>query len=164
MSYRPFFYSTAFGPAALGRDFQKLFDEVFPDSRAASSTQKDNEVQPEKIEWTPRSEAHESDTAFTFYMDLPGVAPESVEVLASEGVLTIRGNRPTRELEAGEKALFNERSLGSFARRFRVPKQTDLSKIKASYANGVLTVQVNKTEPAQPVRVPVSVSVESAGN
>lgn len=104
------------------------------------------------------ADAVEHETGIVIDIDLPGVSPEAVEVLAEDGVLTVRGERATRELAPGARSVFAERAAGSFVRRFRLPKSADLGAVSASYSNGVLTVRIAKIAPAQPRRVTVEVA------
>jgi HSP20 family protein len=115
-------------------------------------------------EFLPRADGREDATGFTIELDLPGVNPEQIEVLAEDGVLSIRGERAAREPAnqdgAGdERVLIGERPHGRFERRFRLPKSADLNMITASYALGVLTLRVAKIAPAQPRRVAIAVDV-----
>ncbi len=106
----------------------------------------------------PPTDLREDASGFTFELDVPGVAPEGIEVLAEEQVLTIRGTRGAKELGADERQVIAERLTGGFERRFRLPKSADRDGITASYAHGVLTVRVAKVTPTQPKRVTVEVS------
>ena len=106
----------------------------------------------------PRADAREDATGFTVQLDVPGIAPQGIEVLAEDQLLLVRGSTATAELADGERQLFAERSNGSFERRWRFPKSADLHTIAATYLNGVLTLRIAKVEPAQPRKVPVTVS------
>ncbi len=138
----PTLFSASFPNAGARADVDRVMSEMFT-GRANSSL--------------PLADAREDATGFTIELDIPGVAPESVEVLAEEGVLTIHATRAARELSDGEKAVFAERTSGKLSRRFRLPKSADLSAISASYALGVLSVRVGKLAPAQPRKVTVNV-------
>lgn len=167
------FAGTTFRGTTFRRDLHRLFDEALGPIAAAldpnapatddtnGSTNGHANGHPEP-QWSPAVTARESASGYVFELDLPGVSPDTVEVLAADGMLTVRGNRPATELADGEKTFFSERRQGPFTRRFRLPKNADLQKVSASYALGVLTVSVARTEPAQPVRVPVTVAGTSA--
>ncbi len=114
-------------------------------------------MRPNSGTWQPVVEAREDATGYSLDVELPGVAPEAVEVLAEDGVLTIRGTKPAREVAENEKAVLSERMAGEFSRRFRLPKSADLQAVTASYSLGVLTVRVAKVTPAQPRRVEITV-------
>ena len=76
--------------------------------------------------------------------DLPGVDPKDIEIIAENGILTIRGNRPgeTRENRTGYSRV--ERPRGSFYRRFSLPDTADLAQIVARSAHGVLEIGIPK--------------------
>ena len=107
-------------------------------------------------EWMT-ADARESATGFAIDLDLPGLSPETIDVLAEDGVLLVRASREARTLAEGERQVIGERRFGKVERRFRLPKSADLSEIRAEYLNGVLSVQIAKVAPAQPRRVPVAV-------
>jgi HSP20 family protein len=136
--------TTTLPTLSLRRELDRLFDDVFVNRPAAA--------------WTPAADAREDSTGFTITLDVPGLAPESVEVLAEDGTLTVKGARPAATLAEGERTLFAERSQGAFQRRFRLPKSADPQAIEATYAHGVLSLRIGKLAPAQPRRVPVTVA------
>ena len=134
------------GPAGMRREMDRLVQEVFgAGGMNGSST------------WTPATDGVEDATGYTLELELPGIAPEAVELLAEDGVLIVRGEKATANMQDGQKRLFGERAGGSFERRFRLPKSADLTSIEARYALGVLTIRIAKVAPAQPRRVPISV-------
>lgn len=134
---------TATPTLTLRRELDRLFDDVFIPRPATH--------------WQPTADAREDGSGFTLMLDLPGVPADSVEVLAEDGVLTVKGTRAAAALGEGERALFAELPRGAFARRFRLPKSADLQAISAAYAHGVLTVRIAKIAPAQPRKVEVTV-------
>jgi HSP20 family protein len=128
---------------AIRREMDRLFEEVFAGRPATA--------------WQPAVHAREDQQGFTIALDVPGIPADRLEVLAEDGVLTVRGERVRRELAEGERQLIGETTQGQFVRQFRLPKSADLQSIQAAYDLGVLTVRVAKLAPAQPRRVPVSV-------
>lgn len=134
--------------SALRADVQRLLNEAF--------TPIGN--RPVNSDRVPSADAREDATGFTLDLDVPGVAPDALEVLAEDGVMTVRGTPTKRELAEGETLVVNERAHGVFTRQFRLPKNADASAISASYANGVLTVRVAKVAPTQPRRVTITQS------
>lgn len=128
---------------AIRREMDRLFEEVFAGRPAAS--------------WQPAVQAREDQQGFTIALDVPGIPADRLEVLAEDGVLTVRGERAGRERAEGERMLISETTQGQFVRQFRLPKTADLQSIQAEYDLGVLTVRVAKLAPAQPRRVTVSV-------
>lgn len=112
----------------------------------------------------PAADAIEDANGFELTFNVPGIAPDNIEVFAEDHVLTVKGAVAKRELKDGDRPLFTERPQGSFTRKLRFPKSADLTNISASVANGVLRLRVAKIEPAQPRRVPVTVEAVTSGS
>lgn len=86
--------------------------------------------------------------------DLPGVDPESIEVTVDRDVLSVVAHRE-EEIGDGERPFVRERTMGSFARRVRLPDHLDADGVEAAYENGVLAVRIPVLEKARPRRVAV---------
>ncbi|XP_034703406.1 17.3 kDa class I heat shock protein-like [Vitis riparia] len=94
-----------------------------------------------RIDWKETPIAH------VFKANLPGLKNEEMKVKVEEGrVLQISGERSKEQEEKSDKWHCVERSSGKFLRRFRLPEDTKMDKVKASMENGVLTVMVSKEE------------------
>jgi len=134
-------------------ELQRLFDV-----NTGQQTVKGN-AQTALNEWSPAADIHETDEALTFAVELPGIAPDQVQVTTEENVLTIRGTRSA--LHAGEiDARFHliERHDGAFVRRFQLPPNVNASMITAEYANGLLELRVPKAALPQPTVIQVKTS------
>ncbi|MGB5064604.1 MAG: Hsp20/alpha crystallin family protein, partial [Candidatus Competibacter sp.] len=72
-------------------------------------------------DWIPAVDIKEEKDRYVLRADIPGVDPKDIEIIAENGILTLRGNRPgeTRETRAGYSRV--ERPCGSFYRRFSLP-------------------------------------------
>jgi len=139
-------YTIPFTPLpvnGLRKEIDRLFDDVFMSDNGRGSSK-------------PAVEVRETRGGFTFEYDVPGISPDSIEVITEDGMLIVRGERASRELADGERRLVGERFAGRFERAFRMPKTADASSIAASYTNGVLTVRIEKVTPAQPRRIAIS--------
>ena len=101
----------------------------------------------------PALDVSEAEGAWTVRADLPGVAPEEVEVSVTGNVLTIRGEKK-RESESPGRS---ERSYGKFTRTLEFPTDLDGGKVEARSKNGVLTVTLPKAEASKPKTVAVRV-------
>ncbi|GLU02373.1 hypothetical protein SLE2022_196250 [Rubroshorea leprosula] len=83
--------------------------------------------------------------------NLPGLKKEEVKVEVEEGrILQISGETRKEQEEKNEKWHRVERSSGKFPRRFRVPENAKMDRVKASMENGVLIVTVPKEEVKKP--------------
>ena len=87
----------------------------------------------------------------------PGVDPASLEVTVKENVLTIAGEKRRTEGVAAEEYHRSERAVGRFVRSLELPSPVDPDKVKATYANGLLTVGLEKHAAAKPRQIPVDV-------
>ena len=75
-------------------------------------------------EWSPTADIHETDEALSFAVELPGIAPDQVQVTAEENVLTVRATRsPRHEGKLGARFHLIERHDGTFVRHFQLPRQ-----------------------------------------
>jgi HSP20 family protein len=95
-------------------------------------------------DWIPPVDIKEEQDRYVLHADIPGVDPKNIEIIAENGVLTIRGNRPseTRETRVGYSRV--ERPCGSFYRRFSLPDTADLAQIGARSTHGVLEIGIPK--------------------
>jgi HSP20 family protein len=109
--------------------------------------------------WAPRVDIVEDKSAYRLHADLPGMTKDDIKVAVENGVLTVSGERKAekREKKDGNYEYF-ERTYGSFSRSFNLPEHVDANAIKASYTNGVLELELPKTEKALPKQIEVKVN------
>jgi HSP20 family protein len=103
--------------------------------------------------FAPAVDVAENDDHYTVTAELPGAKKEDVTVELHEGLLTIRGAKRSEREEKGEHYRHVERSFGTFSRSFSLPANADGEHIKARFEDGVLTVEIRKTEKAKPKTV-----------
>ena len=108
-------------------------------------------------DWAPRVDIAETENAFEIKAELPEVNKEDVKVSIYNGVLTLRGERKQEKEEHGKKFHRIERKYGSFTRSFTLPDNVDETNIKAAFKDGILNLQIQKTEEAKPKAIEVSV-------
>lgn len=118
---------------------------------------------PKEPSWTPAMDLTERKDKFVVTMELPGIKVEDVDVSVSDSTLTIKGEKKTEKEVKEESYYSTERTYGSFLRSIDLPRGVDAGKIKASYENGILEVDLPKTNESQPSRINVSVKRASAG-
>ena len=108
-------------------------------------------------DWMPKVDIEEDDKAYTIKAEIPEVNRKDVKIAVDNGMLTLIGERRHQKEEKSKKFHRVERSYGSFLRSFAVPSDVDESKIKASFADGMLYVVMPKgAEPKKHVReIPV---------
>jgi HSP20 family protein len=108
--------------------------------------------------WLPPCDVFEEKSAVKIVAEIPGVEAGDVRISLENNLLTIRGEKKQQAETQNERVHRYERSYGMFERTFALPTSVEVEKIDASYANGVLTVTIPKTERAQPREIPVKVS------
>ena len=123
---------------------------MFDEQRLASPYVDDSDTN-----WAPQVDLAESEEAFHVVADIPGVNPDDIEISLNNGILTIRGERNTKQ-EVNEKSFTRrERYRGTFLRQFNMPESVDADTVKAKSAHGVLQVTIPKVLPAKPITVSV---------
>jgi HSP20 family protein len=109
--------------------------------------------------WVPAVDIYEYADRFEFYVDVPGVDPNKVELTLQGGVLTLSGqrNEPGADHRKEEPNYQRtERGLGHFYRRFVLPDTVDSDKVNATGKDGVLTVTIPKQAKAMPRRIQIA--------
>jgi HSP20 family protein len=110
--------------------------------------------------WMPAIDMYAKDGDLMIKAELAGVTPADIDVNVKDNTLTITGERKT-EKEVSEKDVYRmETSYGKFARSITLPKEVKAEDIKASYSNGILTVEVPKAAPKEAEEKQVKVEIE----
>ena len=108
------------------------------------------------FEHMPSVEVKENSKTYAVYVELPGLDQKDVKVTVEDDLLSITGEKKVEHTD--DKTHFSERSYGSFARSFSLPADADRNAITATFAKGVLTLEIGKTAevPAQGKRIEVT--------
>lgn len=131
--------------AALHREIDRLFDDFTGGRR--------------RLRWgaqalgpevdLPAVDVAESDEAFEISVEMPGVDPKKIEVSASDGMLSIKGEKTSERAEKKKRYYLSERQYGAFERSFALPRGVDVDKISADHSAGVLKITLPKTQEAK---------------
>ncbi|GAA4966060.1 Hsp20/alpha crystallin family protein [Actinoplanes utahensis] len=95
----------------------------------------------------------EGDT-FYVYFDLPGVDPGSIDLTVERNVLQVRAQRH-RLTKDGVETVISERPMGVFSRQLFLGDTLDSESLKATYDNGVLTLEIPVSAKAKPRRIAI---------
>jgi HSP20 family protein len=87
--------------------------------------------------------------ALTVVVELPGVDPATVHVVAGERVLVVAGERKRPQV-AGRVYQQMEIEYGPFQRQVRLAENVDPEHAQARFEHGVLTVQLPVVETSPP--------------
>lgn len=137
--------------------WQEIADRFDRYSRSLSHPQAGSQEVIATGDWSPRVDIAETDEAFVIKAEIPEVNKEDVKVTVDNGVLTIQGERKQEKEEKGKKFHRVERYYGSFTRSFTLPDNVDETKIKASFKDGMLNLQIHKSEKVKPKVIQVKV-------
>jgi HSP20 family protein len=88
---------------------------------------------------------------FVVEFDLPGVAPDSLDLDVERNVVTVRAERP--RLDPDREMLASERQRGVFSRQLVLGENLDTERIDASYEEGVLRLRIPVAERAKPRKI-----------
>ena len=94
--------------------------------------------------FVPTVNTREAEFAYHIDVDLPGVKKEDIKVDLNKGVLTISGERKTKDEVKQEDYYKIETYFGKFSRSFTLPDNADIENIEAKSDNGVLEVIIPK--------------------
>jgi HSP20 family protein len=131
----------------LRDELNRIFDSAFPtrDSGLFSG-------------WTPALDVYDEKDNFVVKVELPGMKKEDINLSLHDGVLTVSGERK-HEREQKEAGTFrSERYFGRFQRSVTLPARVNAGDVKASYKDGVLSIDLPKAEEAKPRQIAVNVS------
>ncbi|MCT0224244.1 Hsp20/alpha crystallin family protein [Synechococcus sp. CS-1328] len=127
-------------------------------------------------EHVPAAEVHQTETAYTVVLELPGVDKTAIDVKATDRTLVISAERrSSRDLAApvlsGESRsegqtdpgteptpapLLSEFRYGTWSRSFRFPVAIERDQLEATYRDGLLTVTAPKANKVSTVTVKVA--------
>lgn len=103
----------------------------------------------------PAVDIVEHENHLVIHADLPGLTKDDVILEVEGDVLTLKGEMVS-EHETGDRHFYRkERRRGSFERFFTLPENVNPEEIKASFKDGVLRVEVPKTEEKGPRKISV---------
>ncbi|SES67487.1 Hsp20/alpha crystallin family protein [Oceanicella actignis] len=106
------------------------------------------------IVYRPLTDIVEAEGGLTLMMEMPGVAPEDVEISVDRGVLVVRGrNRPAQPENFA--LAWSEYAEGDYERAFSLSEDLDPDGIEARMRAGVLTLTIPRAKAALPRRIEV---------
>ncbi len=113
---------------------------------------------PERVDqgefFTPLVDIAETDDAFCFQADLPGVKAGDVDVNYDDRVLSISGKVRPRQRD-DQNYIWQEYGVGNFHREFTINTPINVDGIRAELKNGELTLTVPKAEHARTRKVQI---------
>lgn len=87
--------------------------------------------------------------------EIPGVEASTLDISCENDQLVIKGERQAPHADKEEQWHRRERESGTFARSLRLPFRIDPDKTSARYADGILTVSVERAAEDRPRKIAV---------
>lgn len=115
-------------PSNYFEEIDKEFEQLFNDMKDLHETRKG--LNPHY---------RESDEAYLFSFDMPGVKADDIHIENEAGMLTIDAERKTQD-KGGEKTYCR------YYQRFTLPENVNAEKLEAHYENGVLNLAMPKSK------------------
>lgn len=126
---------------ALRKEVDRLFEDFGIPMRSFAALER--VAKPFAVDVT------ENEQGYELAAELPGMDEKDIEVNVANDGLTIRGEKKEETDDKQKGAHVSERRYGAFERYFSLPDGVDVSKISATFKNGVLKITMPKTEEAQ---------------
>ena len=103
--------------------------------------------------YSPAVDIFENDHAITVLADLPGVRARDLKIDLQDGVLALTGRLNVPDDDG--QPLLREFEPGTFFREFTLGEAIEQGKIDAKLTDGVLRLELPKTEKARPRQIVV---------
>ncbi len=92
----------------------------------------------------PAVDLYDVDGAYLLLADLPGVAPEDVELQVHEREVVFGGVRWSTGFVRHGRRLVAERTCGRFCRHFALDTPVDVNEVKQGHQNGIFWARLPK--------------------
>ena len=119
-------------------------------TREATTPAKSNGPKPTQ---TPLVDVYESADELMLVADMPGVTPNELAIHVDKDELTIESHRTAAASDA--KLLASEFVPRDYRRSFTVPHGLDMDKVRAEFANGILSLHLPKSPAVKPRQIQV---------
>ena len=128
--------------------FDRLFDQIM-DTHYPEVTDQIG-VKPYQGSAYPKVNVYEYDDKVGIVAEIPGLTKKQLNVEVEDSVLTISGDKHGVWEEDGAKVIRRELKASSFKRSFQLGELLDGENINANFKDGILSVEIPKTEPVVP--------------
>jgi len=136
--------------------FDRMFDQIV--GKSFPEINKQVGVNPFQGTAYPKVNVYEYDDKVGVVAEIPGLDKKDLTVEVEDGVLTIAGDKHGLFDDEGAKVIRRELKHSSFKRSFELGELLDGENIKASFKDGLLSIEIPKTEPELPKVTSVKIS------
>ncbi len=114
-------------------------------------------LEPMEGEFTPPIETYTENGLFVVRADVPGLAPEDLDLRVFQNVLIITGERKREKEVKEENYLRREVCYGTFERRVDLPDTANTEKVKAQFKNGVVEIALPLAKKLGAKKIPLEI-------
>jgi HSP20 family protein len=134
-----------------------MAQEVRTTDHQTPATTGTRERTPDRPVFAPPADIYETRDNIVVLAEMPGVAPDGVDITLERRVLTIRGRNAGHE-HTGYQRVYNEYADGDYERVFTLSENIDRDRIEATLKDGVLHLVLPKAETAKPRKIELKAS------
>lgn len=121
------------------REMERMFEDFFRGFRDLPSV---------LGEVFPSVDMYEEKDRYIVKAEVPGVDKESIHISVTDHTLHLRGEATKEETAEDGDYLYSERFYGAFSRDIPLPAAVNQDQIRATFKNGVLTIEIPKAKEA----------------
>jgi HSP20 family protein len=103
-----------------------------------------------------RADVVEDKDAYHFYIEMPGLKGDSIDVQVEGDSLVVAAERKRPEWPQGTQLHIAERGYSPIKRAFTLPLNARRDGIRAAYTDGILELTVEKCAESKPIKVKVN--------
>ncbi|HHD82826.1 MAG TPA: Hsp20/alpha crystallin family protein [Bacteroidetes bacterium] len=128
-------------------EIDRMFDRYFVKSS-------DNRQLPD-ITWIPPIDVEETKDEIIVKAEIPGMKKDDIKISLQNDNILIEGEKKQEKESKGKNYHRIERVFGKFKRMITLPCEVKADKVKAKYENGLLTINLPKSEETKSVNIPI---------
>ncbi|MEX0780603.1 MAG: Hsp20/alpha crystallin family protein [Balneolales bacterium] len=129
----------------IPRRFSEMMDEFFNESMSLG----------ERTGFVPGIDITENDKQYFIQVTLPGMKKDDINIDLDDRTLTVSGERKHEKEEKDVKYHLIESRYGRFERSFTLPANADPDSLDAKYEDGILKMNVKKSEKSMSKQIKV---------
>ena len=119
------------------------FDTLFQAAKSFFSSEADDTSREDAQSGFGMMDVSETDDAFVFYVDCPGMRKSDIDIRVNGNRMTITGTRIVEPVKEG-CLYYSERTENTLNRETLLPNNVLLDSISSCYKDGVLVIQISK--------------------
>jgi HSP20 family protein len=147
--------------AGLHSAMDRLFSDMFGESFSQMSSDRPQQMERGNGGGRQLPTFHlpvnvsETEQGYRIEAPVPGFRPEDVEVTFADGVLSINAQRSEERSSEEGDYVRREVAYGNYRRQITLPGDVRADDIKASFDNGMLTIEVPRAPKPEPKRIQI---------